>query len=67
MTPEQSAAYVNAQAAAALATIEAMKVENKVRSINNMGPRYTAGDFMHVIDRYGLHHNAILTTFGDTR
>ena len=65
MTPEQSAAYIYAQSVAALATIEAMKVENKIRSLNNMEPRYTAGDFMHVIDRYGLHHNAVITTFGN--
>ena len=65
MTPEQSAAYVQAQSVAALATIEAMKVENEIRRIDNEYPQYNYHDFMSVIERYGLHHNAVVTTFGN--
>lgn len=63
MTPEQSAAYVYAQAVSALATIEAMKAENEVKRAQGKQLLYTAADFMHVIDRYGLHHNAVISTF----
>lgn len=63
MTPEQAAAYVHAQAVAATAEIEGMKAENQNRMSNGWGATYTEDDFARIISKYGLHHNAVVTTF----
>ena len=64
MTPEQSAAFVFANGVAAMAEIEAMKAENRQREI---GEAYGREDFLAVIDQYGIHHNAVLSTFQEAR
>lgn len=63
MTPEQQAAYVHAQAVAATAEIEGMKAENQHRLSNGGSILYGEDAFSNVIERYGLHHNALLTLF----
>ena len=63
MTPEQSAAYIHAQAVAALAEIEAMKAENWMREMKGHTIAYGEEEFLAVIDKYGIHHNAVLMTF----
>ena len=62
MTPEQSAAYVLAQAIAASAEIESMKAANWMREMKGETIAYGEKDFLDVIDKYGLHHNAVITT-----
>lgn len=64
MTPEQQAAYIFAQSVAALAEIEGMKAENMIRESLGHSMAYDHVAFMEVIDRYGLHHNSVLTSFG---
>lgn len=64
MTPEQQAAYINAQAVAASAELEAMKAANWMRLMQGHTIAYGEEDFLALIDKYGLHHNAVLTTFG---
>ena len=64
MTPEQQAAYVYAQSVSALAEIEGMKAENMQREVLGYSMAYDADTFFAVIDKYGISHNAVLTTFG---
>ena len=64
MTPEQKAAYIYAQAIAALCEREAMKAENLLREQQGRSPAYGQHDFMGLINKYGISHNAIIDTFG---
>mgnify|MGYP001823689767 CR=1 FL=1 len=64
MTPEQQAAYINAQAVAASVELEAMKAANWMREMQGHTIAYGEEEFLALIDRYGLGHNAVLTTFG---
>lgn len=63
MTNEQKAAYINAQVASMLVEMEAMKVENVLRSIKGFVPKYDGGDFLALPEKYGVHHNAIIGLF----
>jgi hypothetical protein len=58
MTPEQQAAYINAQAACALAEIAAMQAANASRP-----GTHSASEFEDLIQKYGIHHNAVLSFF----
>jgi len=55
-------AYVMAQTAAATARIEAMKAANAERSDRGLAKAYPEEAFENVINEFGLHHNAVLTT-----
>ena len=59
MTPEQKAAYVNAMSASALIEAMGMQAENQQRAAVGHSMAYTEDDFMKVIEKYGIHHNAI--------
>ncbi|MEA3242868.1 MAG: hypothetical protein U9Q19_05430 [Pseudomonadota bacterium] len=63
MTPEQAAAYVHAQAVAATAAIESMKAANTLREMQGKTIAYDEQAFLSVLEQYGLHHNAVMTTF----
>lgn len=63
MTPDQAAAYVHANSVAATAEIEAMKAANKEREMRNMPLAYTDAEFLSLIDKYDLHHNAVISLF----
>jgi len=63
MTDEQKAAYVFANAVAAQAEIEGMKSENRLREFQDLSPAYGEKEFMEIIDKYGLYHNAMLSLF----
>lgn len=63
MTDEQKAAYVQAQAAAALIEAMGMAVENMQRVHRNGFMAYDEKAFQEVIMRYGLHHNAVMSLF----
>ena len=65
MTPEQKAAYVFAQAVCAMAEIEGMKAENIQCTFRDADMTYMKKQFMAVIEKYGIHHNAVLTEFED--
>jgi len=65
MTDEQKAAYVYAQAVCAIAEIEGMKALNMQRNVLGHSMAYDDEAFFGVIDKYGISHNAVLTTFGD--
>ena len=66
MTPEQQAAYINAMAACATAEIAAMEAENKIREAQGDSPAYGSDAFVGLIEKYGIHHNAIFSFFETT-
>lgn len=63
MNRNQAAAYVVAQSVAALAEIEAMKAQNRYRIECGKQVAYGEEAFLELIDKYGVHHNAVLMTF----
>lgn len=65
MTPEQAAAFINAQSVAAMAEVQAMIAANTERLAQDCSLVYDEAAFLAVIDKYGLHHNAVLTTFAE--
>lgn len=63
MTEEQKAAYIYAMATVALAEIAGMQAENQQRECQGDAPAYREDDFAAVVQRNGVHHNAVLTLF----
>jgi len=63
MNTQQKAAYVFAQAVCALAEIEGMKAENRQREYCGNAMAYADSDFLAVIEKYGIHHNAVCGLF----
>lgn len=62
MTPEQSAAYVNAQAACANAEIAGMQAMDRAWAAQGHGTHNDL-DYKAVIEKYCISHNAVLTIF----
>lgn len=65
MTPEQKAAFITAQSACAIAEIEAMHAENQACIASDRAPIFAFRDFKDIPNKYGLHHNAVVTFFED--
>jgi hypothetical protein len=65
MTKEQAAAYVFAQAVAALAAIEGCKAANMERERAGLALAYPEEAFSGIADEYGISHNAVMTVFSD--
>lgn len=65
LTPEQAAAFVNAQSVAALADIEGMKIVNADYAAFGHPPCYHQSDFEAITDKYGLGYNTIMQLFND--
>lgn len=71
MTREQQAAYITAQAACASAEVAAMQAENTAAAAMNANAPldrrlplpWKGDDFFGVINKYGIHHNAVLSFF----
>jgi len=61
MTGQQKAAYVFAQAVCALAEIEGLKAENMQCEAFGIPMAYDEDAFVAVIEKYGIHHNGVLT------
>lgn len=70
MTDEQKAAYVHAQSVCALAEIEGMRADNEQKKIDgesglregilhSYGLPWSKDDFEAVIEKYGIHSNAV--------
>ena len=65
MTAEQKAAFINAQAACAMAEIAGMQAANIERRAHGYSLAYDESAFAAVPDRYGIGHNAVVTFFHD--
>lgn len=63
MDAAQSAAYIIAQAACVTAEIAAMEAANQWRRDRGVQPTYDEEHFRAVPEKYGVHHNAVLTLF----
>jgi len=63
MTPEQSAAYVNAMAAVLNARVAGMEAENTTRLRRGEPLAYSYDEFQEAIEESGCHHNDVLSTF----
>jgi len=63
MTPEQSAAYVFAEAVSALSELEAMKAANQEREMQGYSPAYGEEDFRALQDRFVISHNGVMNVF----
>lgn len=65
MTPEQAAAYVNAQTALFLAELEGMKAENALSAHYQESPPYGHDQFVALNKRWQtvLGHNAVIALF----
>lgn len=65
MTPEQAAAFVMGQAAAAFGELEGMKVENKIRETRGEAPAYGEGQFQESMAKYCIQHNQVIGLFNE--
>lgn len=63
MTPEQAAAFVNAQAVAAMAEIQGMVAENQQSVLCGRSVVYGEDAFAAIEGKYGLGHNTICLLF----
>ena len=63
MTDEQKAAYVFAQAVAALSEVEGVKAENMQREVLGQAMAYRRIDFEGVVEKYGLDHYVLSKLF----
>lgn len=63
MTPEQSAAYVHAQVACAMAELFAMLAANTERQSQGYSAAYDEAAFMALQEKYCISHNAVLGLF----
>lgn len=61
MTPAQAAAYIQSQVACAQIEALAMQAANLAHYCSNSkgSPPYTDKDFLALVEKYGIHHNAV--------
>ncbi len=52
--------YIQSQVACALIEMEAMKAANVEREQRGESLAYDEAAFMAIIDKYGIHHNAVI-------
>lgn len=65
MNNESKNTYIRAQVACAFIEAMGMKADNKQREIEGYSPAYTLKDFVKLIERYGIHHNAVIDMLRD--
>ena len=65
MNEEQKLAYINAMIVCAQIECAGMVAENEQRKAVGTSMAYSGEDFDRVINKYGIHHNAIISYFGD--
>lgn len=62
MTPEQQAAFLHAQATCAMIEAMGMQAMNMQREQQGYSMAYDDEAFFKLIEKYGIHHNAAITT-----
>lgn len=65
MTPEQKAAYAISMAAQAMIEALGMVADNQQAIVTAADPPYRSWDFAKLIEKHGIHHNALITFFHD--
>jgi hypothetical protein len=63
VTPEQQAAYINAQACCASLEGAAMHAANVLQIRQGEPPPFGYEAFIQLIDKYGIGHNAVIGFF----
>lgn len=63
MNESQQVAYVQAMSAGALIEAMGMQAENSQRAIRGESPAYAEKQFSDLINKWGIHHNAVLSLF----
>jgi len=58
MLHEQEVLYFKMNLLQAEIEMNGMIAENKMREIQGNSPAYIEGDFLHLIDKYNIYHNA---------
>ena len=53
--------YLNSQIACAMIEAMGMQAQNQQREILRESPAYVEDSFMQLLDKYGLHHNSVIT------
>ena len=59
MTDDQNTAYVLSQIACAVIEAMGMQAENQQRAHRGEAMAYRENDFNALIEKYGIHHNAV--------
>lgn len=65
MTEAQKAAYINAEAVSALIEAMGMHAENQQRAQRGEAMAYSDKAFFEIINKYGIHSNAVVAFFHD--
>lgn len=63
MTPEQAAAFIQAQTVCAAAEIAAMQAANRAREEQGHSHAYGEDAFRDVPNEFGIGHNSVLELF----
>jgi hypothetical protein len=63
MTKAQSAAYVIAMSACAMAELASMIAENSLAAASGLAQPHSGADFTALIDQHGIQHSAVLELF----
>lgn len=61
MSPEERAAYLNAQSASAMVVAMGMVAENMQRAYRGESMAYVEENFNALVETYGIHPNAALS------
>lgn len=65
MTAEQKAAYAISMAALAMIEAIAMQTANQRAVLLKTNPPHMDYDFTALIEKHGIHHNALMTLFSE--
>ena len=65
MSPEEKRTYMDSQIACALIEMESMKAMNYERDAQGLAQAYNEEAFLDLIEKYGIHHNAVIGWFHD--
>jgi hypothetical protein len=55
-------AFINSQAACAMIEALGMAADNQQRAVCGESPCWVLGDFVCLIDKYGISHNQVVST-----
>ena len=61
MTPEQDAAYVISLSVCAMIEAMGMQSQNQLAAAEGASQPYTEFEFKALIEKYGIHRNAVVT------
>ncbi len=63
----RAAAYINSMVTYAQIEMESMKAANREREEQSLTLAYAEKDFLGLIDKWGIHHNAVVTHLNDEK